>query len=258
MLRLQIVSDLHLEHRDLDFETVIHQEAEVIGLLGDIGSPFSENYAKLIKWCSDRFLYVLVISGNHEYYNRDGIPISDIDTIIHNICKQHENVSYLNNSVFELDNIVFVGSTLWSWIPTEQIIPVWNKMNDYRLIYTAKNELLTPMTSRSMFINNMTYVYNHVIKAHHDNKTCIVLTHHCPSLEHTSHPSFDRCGTNVAFATDLPLGMFHGAGIHVWCSGHTHHNFKINVHGYDIISNQYGYGQKAIPGYKKAMHINIE
>ena len=48
---------------------VAEPRAPVLGLLGDIGDPFTEVYRRFLEIQATRFDLVLVLSGNHEYYN---------------------------------------------------------------------------------------------------------------------------------------------------------------------------------------------
>ena len=71
---LQVCSDVHLERGDItkhDFPTIIQPCAEILALAGDIGDPFSTIFEEFIHYCSQRFQYVLFVSGNHEYYQHD-------------------------------------------------------------------------------------------------------------------------------------------------------------------------------------------
>ena len=67
-MRLQIVSDIHLEFYSQNFP-VIEKHAGNVALLGDIGKPFTYVYERFLFQQSETFDHVFVILGNHEYYN---------------------------------------------------------------------------------------------------------------------------------------------------------------------------------------------
>lgn len=255
-MKLQVVSDLHLEHRPLVFNDIIDPCADVIALLGDIGIPTDVSYQEFIKWCSINYQFVLVITGNHEYYNRSGISIDNIDKIIESICDAFDNVVFLNNKTFKIGDVVFIGSTLWSWIPSEHVVHVWSKMNDYRLIWNSNGNLLTPYESRMMYIENIKWISNSVYAAYTGGSKVVVLTHHCPTLNGTSASFYEGLPGTHAFATDLPHD-FPVSAVRLWCSGHTHHNFHHNESGFELLSNQYGYSQKPTRGYTRGGAISI-
>ena len=62
------VSDLHLEKNHI--RKIVANKPNVI-LAGDIGYPKEESYKKFIHDISYKFEKVFVISGNHEYDNRN-------------------------------------------------------------------------------------------------------------------------------------------------------------------------------------------
>lgn len=59
----QIISDIHLECSIKGLRDMIEVKADVLCLLGDIGSPFEKSYVDFLAECSGAFQHVLVISG---------------------------------------------------------------------------------------------------------------------------------------------------------------------------------------------------
>merc|ERR1711935_592610 len=71
-----------------------------------------------------------------------------------------------------------------------------------------------------------------------------VLTHHTPSMQGTSHPSFE--GSNAdpishAFSTDLSAVYETVSELKLWAYGHTHYNNDRTVGTTRLVSNQRGY-----------------
>ena len=100
---IQVCSDIHLETGDIkesDFKNILIKSAEILVLAGDIGSPFDKIYEQFILFCSSIFTKVLLITGNHEYYN---YTICKTDNKIEEICLLYDNVIYLNNKIYEYD-----------------------------------------------------------------------------------------------------------------------------------------------------------
>jgi hypothetical protein len=139
-MRLQIASDLHLEHIDDDIETVdftdiIIPSANVLALAGDICTYDCKLSYPFVKWCSDNFEQVLWVPGNHEYYNSQGLSIMELDELYSSLCSQFANVHYMNTRSIVIGNVLFIGTTLWSYIPHENAKMVRNKLNDYTYIF---------------------------------------------------------------------------------------------------------------------------
>ena len=77
---VQIASDLHLEFyscpaedawREEELDRMIVPRAPVLALLGDIGIPTHPVYRSFLLRQAERFEAVLVITGNHEFYDSD-------------------------------------------------------------------------------------------------------------------------------------------------------------------------------------------
>lgn len=108
-MRLQFLSDVHLEYRHLI--PVIKPAAQYLALLGDIGNPFQANYSSFLQQASQKFEKVFLISGNHEYLYND-IPTTN--NRISEICNSFDNVHYLNNQQIQVNDIIILGTTLWT------------------------------------------------------------------------------------------------------------------------------------------------
>ena len=254
MVTLQIASDLHLEHRGAiaDYRSIVEPRARVLALVGDIGSPFDPKLADFISYASANWSQVLYVPGNHEYYSSNHrMTMSEIERLLLAICSRHSNVRLLLNETFELDNVMFIGSTLWSFVPPEKWEFVQARLNDYNLIYTEAG-LLTPQLSNELFQTAVQFIQSSVNDARRRGKKAVVLTHHVPSTHETSPPQY--VFSHHGFATSLPANHDPGA-IRLWCAGHTHHNFHHKKEGYELISNQLGYGSNA--SYNKALVIEL-
>src|SRR5690606_25209030 len=77
---------------------------------------FDENYTLFMKMCSTEYENTFVVAGNHEYWNRAGIELTNEK--IEDVTSKLGNVHFINNKVLELDNLYILGCTLWSHINT--------------------------------------------------------------------------------------------------------------------------------------------
>ncbi len=146
-MKFQIVSDLHLEFGTISIK---NNGADTLILSGDIclaNDLFDHDphgilsqtgksylYHTFFQECSERFKNVIYVSGNHEHYHGD-------------IAKSHdrlkEKLSYLKNlhilecESITIDDIIFVGGTLWTDMNKEDPLTLGSikgVMNDYRII----------------------------------------------------------------------------------------------------------------------------
>lgn len=122
-------------------QDVEHNELPVTGdvlvLAGDIFylknkvAPLSNFW----KWASANYRQVLIVPGNHEYYNYCDV----MDKGLQWKWLFKNNVGYYQNQVLRIDDTDFIISTLWSQIPPPDEYFVWKGMNDFRqIMYNGK------------------------------------------------------------------------------------------------------------------------
>lgn len=257
MATLQVLSDLHLEMRpnDININTIIIPSANILALVGDIGSPFDQNFNEFIKWCSNNYEIVFFIPGNHEYYNNKGIDINTINIELNRICNQYRNVIFLYNTIYIYNKYCFIGTTLWSFIPDEHKKDLSHMINDYRYIFKETNVQITVEDTNCEYYKNKNFIEKSIEYAIQNKLSPVILTHHTPSFVKTSAPQYENGISKYAFSTKLECtpGI-----IRLWCCGHTHYNFHSNCEGYEMFSNQYGYGKNGIKGYSNNKIIYLD
>ena len=167
-MKISVCSDVHLEFGQL--ELFNDDNADVLVLSGDIcvandlmqHDPYgimdnigrSSRYHKFFQECSARFPHVLYVFGNHEHYNGD----------FGNSFKQvKDNLSYLKNmhvldkEVFKLDDITFIGGTLWTDMNKEDALTLFHirkAMNDFQCVDNSNR-----MVSRKVPIYEQNLLY---------------------------------------------------------------------------------------------------
>lgn len=241
-MQLQFASDLHLEFfKTSAVDKIIDPAAPYLALLGDIGYPFSDIYQTFIDWCSKHYSKVFVISGNHEYYTArlsTNFTMTEIDDQIQKVCSSHPNVHYLNRNTHQLtDDIVILGTTLWSFIPPNDRHIVNFCMNDYRNIYGTNTSLVAPEDTVKLHTENVKWLEEQLVT--YQNKTIIVLTHHLPSFK-LINVKYINEPTNSAFASSLDH-LMDTYPIKYWLCGHTHSSTKQIIGSTTCLINPHGY-----------------
>ena len=134
-MRIQYMSDLHLEFQE-NSRYLKYNELPVTGdvlvLAGDI-FYLKDKIAPLTKfwkWASGSYQQVLIVPGNHEYYNYSDVMERGLQWR----WMFRENVGYYQNQVVRIDDTDFVLSTLWSRVNPNDEYFVWKGMNDFRQI----------------------------------------------------------------------------------------------------------------------------
>lgn len=226
-----ILSDLHLEHFPgfrLERERVT---APYLILAGDIGSPSEPEYVDFMRHCSEIFVSVFVVMGNHEAYGARSLDDA-IDKVAA-VCDALDNVHFLHRGSYDLTaDLRIIGTTLWSHVPTDREYDASCFIGDYRRIpgFTVKS-------SNEEHTTDVCWLNGEITRAETDKKNLVVVTHHAPLKTGTSHPKFHWSRLNCAFATDLP-DLLHRTPVKVWVHGHTHYNHREHK---VLMTNQKGY-----------------
>jgi Calcineurin-like phosphoesterase len=261
-----VTSDLHLEFYS-NIESICSKirgeieptplEERVLFLCGDIGHPFKKTYSEFLKFCSENFEHVVIITGNHEYYNTDDDEhtMEEIDSQIEILAISYSNVFFLKNSycILKEFKIIVLGSTLWSKPHTHN---AYKGINDFNYIVTEQSK----KTSSNLSL----FEYNALHNSHLEKLTdkvvdissirereeysdyeLIVMTHHLPSRSLIA-PNFKGSSINQFFATDLDY-LFETFNadpttfIKYWFCGHTHTRTEAEIHGTKVTVHPYGY-----------------
>ena len=178
-MRIQYMSDLHLEFCDNSM-WLKHNELPVTGdvlvLAGDIFYLKNRIAPLFWKWASANYRQVLIVPGNHEYYNYCDVMDNGLEWnwIFKN------NVGYYQNQIVRIDDTDFIMSTLWSQISPSDEYFVWKDMNDFRqIIYNGK--LLQTEEFNQMHNFCLDFIKRSLAESTAEH--IVVVTHHLPTLE---------------------------------------------------------------------------
>ena len=236
-MKIQYMSDLHLEFSD-NSRWLKHNELPVTGdilvLAGDIFylknkvAPLSNFW----KWTSANYRQVLIVPGNHEYYNYCDV----MDRGLQWKWMFKENVGYYQNQVIRIDDTDFIMNTLWSHISPANEYFVWKGMNDFRQI-KYNDKLLQTEEFNQMHIFCLDFIKKSLAES--TAKHIVVVTHHLPTLEVVA-PHHKGSVLNSAFATNLSK-LIADSRIDAWIYGHSHTNIDAEINGTKVVCNQMGY-----------------
>lgn len=246
-MRMQIVSDVHLEFRKGRYPHIARL-APYIALLGDIGKPFSNVYERFLRDLSRRFERVIVLAGNHEFWCslRKIKTVAEIKERIAEVCGKFPNVHFLDDRAMFLDGVRILGSTLWTYVPPDLYGVGRKRMNDYHVCFVQRLQNhdslgvpLAPEHTSFWHEQSVRWLKEELAAPGYANTPTIILSHHAPSTHHTSPPEFDNHVQNCFYATDL-TPMF-APPIVAWAYGHTHYPHDNLVRGVRLVSNPVGY-----------------
>lgn len=277
-MKVQIVSDLHLEFRTKKIYDILVPSAPVLCMTGDICACGSaDSFSKFINFLiyfSDKFDAIIHVAGNHEYYTAEHATPADIvnntmteiDKKLKQLNKQFKNYHYLNNSIFEYickktnKPYVFIGTTLWSYVPPDIEITdkmsnksvridlratIEKRMNDYNCIYVAVKNQQLRYPYRQYKVEDMLkkhkaaviFLKKIICNAQNSKKTYMLLTHHKPIFDRDTDK---RDEYTYAYENDLAHILL-VPPIRAIAYGHTHIHYDKKINGVRVVSNPKGY-----------------
>ncbi len=253
-MKIQIVSDLHLEFSDC-FEIKNENNADVLILGGDImiaskvlkpQSEYGIRFRNFLARMSFQFPHVVVIMGNHEFYD-SGHWFGSIEDM-RMACGVHDNVYFLERDTKIIDDVVFVGGTLWTDMNKYDPLTlhaVRDMMNDYRAIRNDQAGYRNLKPSDTVERHRETIQYIKFVVSEHKDKRCVVVGHHSPSFLSCHEQYKSDYLMNGAYHSDLSQIMLDNPQIKLWTHGHTHHPFDYMIGDTRVVCNPRGYHQES-------------
>jgi predicted phosphodiesterase len=198
-------------------------------------------YRAFLERCSDEFAHVLYVAGNHEHYNGKW---EQTLTTLRSECSKFHNIHFMENDTFTLDDVTFIGGTLWTDCNkgdplTMQVL--MDGMNDYRIIRVEARGYgrLHPTDTIKRHIK-MLETIRQTVDGKSDQKF-FVIGHHQPSKLSTKPRYENDVHMNGGYSSDLSEFILDRPQIKVWVGGHTHHEFDYLIGDTRICCNPRGY-----------------
>jgi Icc-related predicted phosphoesterase len=263
-MKIALASDLHLEFEDLIIKNTA--SADVLVLAGDILlaedlhdhpapiNPYSSDeikklgkrqlkahqYRDFISRCAFEFPHVVVIAGNHEFYH--GRWNQSIDHLYEEYSK-YSNVHFLEADRVEIDNVLFIGGTLWTNLNKEDPLTIQvirNSMNDYSLIRDDVNGFskLVPAKTLSRHRKTLDFFDKEIKKA--IDKKIVVVSHMAPSSLSIAE-QYTNSIDNAAYYSDLSEFILDRPEINLWVHGHVHSHFDYMIGNTRVCCHPRGY-----------------
>ena len=245
-LRYQLASDLHIEYLDDPLASdFIKKKANVLVLGGDIGSLYKLD--QLEKFLNElhAFEKILYIPGNHEFYTVKNIkqkPYNQLLDDLYGLEQRITNLYVLNCKSMIIDDIEFIGCTLWSNIGT-------NFFPKYRVrIYGFNNIIYQQQYEKHLnFLKKALTTYTHGIS---DQSNRVVVTHYPPVDLET------RTKFAYLYANNL-TNMILSKNMKVWNFGHIHVNHMYFIDRVLMVTNQTGRAKDHVQDYVKDFIVTL-
>lgn len=241
---IRYVSDLHLEGF---LDTPVRQETvflphdprdseSVLVLAGDICSKMAV-LIDFIKQVESRFIKVIYVPGNHEYYNSE---MCYWNRVFRTAVRTELSNTYIAAGTVEwctIQGVDFIFCTGWAdggrTYQEEQCVTT--AISDFRYI---------KFDDRVFKVSDMQVIHRWQMAEINSrlnvskNKT-VVVTHHLPSYK-ICHPRFGTVH-NGGFASDSDHVL---AKANYWIHGHTHDTIDTMLGNTRVVANPAGYGRE--------------
>jgi Icc-related predicted phosphoesterase len=215
-------------------------------------------FRDFLKRVSFQFPHVIYVAGNHEFYH--GRWNASLDHLREE-CAKFTNVYFLEQDMKVIDDVVFVGGTLWTDMNKHDPLTlhaVRDMMNDFKVIKKDKEGFTNLKPADTAIRHRQTLNYIRLIVDDHKDKQCVVVGHHSPSLLSAHAMYKDDTLMNGAYHSSLEEFIMDRPQIKLWTHGHTHHCFDYVIGETRVICNPRGYeGHEPDSGWDVKMFIEI-
>ena len=258
-MKINVISDLHLDFSDLTLPG-----GDVLVLSGDVcearhlkkdmynkdmvlleherKDQRPDRYYRFFEEECSKYREVVMVMGNHEHY---GFQYQK--TYAHIASQLPDNVTLLENQTHTIDDVTFVGCTLWTDMNKADPLTMFHMksaMNDYRQV-TMFNEVknvyhrLDPEKTVEDHYRSRDYIRT-VVEENPLNKY-VVVTHHAPSKASIKPQYAGDTLMNGAYSSDLSDLILSHPQIKLWTHGHTHDVFDYMIGSTRVVCNPRGY-----------------
>ena len=269
---IRVISDIHADvNRDQGY--IFDFGDDFVINCGDTASNVHEERAWIRTFMQDG----IAIAGNHLGYTSDKPELdgdswsnnkfgssknventynSQIEKLI-DLFPQTGTIRYLSNGMVEINDIIFIGTTLYTDFKlfgednqAACMMEAARGMNDFKFRYSLeKNEWgtfhITPFSverhaklfaiCKGYIKNRLKYLKNHSIR-----KPVVIITHHCP-LPMCISDEYKNSPLSAAFASDMTDLLEEYPTIRLWCSGHVHAPYDFLYNQTRFVAEPWGY-----------------
>ncbi len=249
---LRLISDLHLKAGQVDADLPILPEDEQTILLvaGDLGMRSS-----VLPWLelmASRFAQVVVVLGNHDFYNYDAYEnydevakdrrytISELRDFWQSNLASLSNVHVLENQAIQLNSVRILGATLWTdFFDDSFIMYTAQAMADYRLILDdVTRQPISPKLTQTWHRESVAWLRESI--SQQVNVPTIVVTHHVPTWQCITNTDYLENELTHAYSTKLD-DLITVSGVSLWAYGHNHQAHTMSIGNTLLVSNPLGF-----------------
>lgn len=257
-MRLQILSDLHIEHGSAI--PPLAPDVDVMVMAGDF-APASMRRIGEAAAAWRRAGHILYVPGNHEYYGSD---IGRAQQTLALDCKLH-GLTLLDPGAVTVDHVRFIGATLWTdfrldgearEIDAHAAVAVG--LNDFSGTIRGRarpGHAFTTWEAAHRHRRELAFIETELAAARSDGLVAVVITHHAPSPR-SIHPKYRGDPLNAGFASNLE-GVIAQHEPLLWIHGHMHDAVDVTLGATRIVANPHGYNDVEAMDFRPDLVVDV-
>lgn len=243
MKKIGLLSDLHLEGSNID--TLNNPGWDILVIAGDLSADLNL-LDRFFAYKAPTDIPIIYVLGNHEY---EGRRFNEVVEQYKEVLRPFEHVHLLDNESVIIDNIKFIGSTLWTdfelrGLEEKKQSMDWAKQYVVDFTYIFKPNInktgyhgITPEEMEEECKKSQRFIEFELKNNSFDGEKFVV-THFAPH-KNSIHPTYSR-GDSAYWVNNLEHLMGFSQ---YWVHGHTHSNFDYEVEGTKVMCNPRGFAR---------------
>lgn len=231
-MKLRILSDLHIEFHPFSIPVTDHDAETVLVLAGDIGVIHRrDELESFLRAAARQFRAVIYVLGNHEFYR--GIWPDAMDELRDWILPG--NVHILERQWVRIDDIVFVGATLWTDFDggdVQVMQAAESILNDFHYIRVGAGDESEQCRLRAQMVlddhlESLDWLDATLSRFRKRGERCVLVTHHGVST-YSIHETYRDNDLNGAFVSDC-AALVERTRPELAIHGHVHNSFDYRL-----------------------------
>lgn len=192
--------------------------ADTLIIAGDLAEMNHDCWEESLGILSDCYEFIILVLGNHEYYN---IPLKDVSKKLQ---KLPGNCHHLECSELEVGGVTFAGATLWFKYGPE---------------YSNLRKRISDFTCIEDLVNWVDQKNQDAVDFFSKSQADIFVSHHLPSPR-SIDPKYLNDSLNCFFVSDQTHIIESQQPLY-WLHGHTHSPMDYMVNNTRVLCNPMGY-----------------
>lgn len=249
-MRLQIASDLHLEHSEAGGSRhgpLCYAPSDALVLAGDI-----DRIDKVRQRFADWPCPVLYVRGNHDSF------FTSYEQGIGRAVLQSQDAQFrlLERSVATFGELRVLGCCLWTDFALlgrvdDALLLAKYTGADYRCLRRADGALLNPEDTQLEHRLTVEWLERQLKKSHAG--PTIVVTHHAPHIR-SLDTRYGRNRFDASFASDLSVLA---KKVNLWIHGHVHNSCDYRLNRCRVVCNPAGHPARPNPHFNPRLVLSI-